>query len=101
MTDNLHPHTTEFKSPEPARWALGLPCPNCRCDFTTVRWRSRSSGRPQIGARCADCGSWIKWLAQTPENVRLANLNPTPMKTPGNNGLPFEELPRNRANGEL
>jgi hypothetical protein len=48
-------------------------CDRCGAREANLAWHELSGGRRQIRATCAACGGFVKFVAQTPENVALAN----------------------------
>ena len=54
-----------------------LVCRRCEnLKVPIVRWHSGENVR-HLGAYCADCGRWIKWLPQTPATARAAEQEAT------------------------
>lgn len=47
-----------------------LDCPGCGKPVEPrLRWRTHAGGARAIEATCPHCRRWLKWLAQTPENI--------------------------------
>jgi hypothetical protein len=69
-----------------------------------LAWRPCKDGSRHLGVRCGICGGWLRWAAQTPENLLLLaeqNRSPaaagappaTPLFGPGPSGDSFSETP--------
>lgn len=39
-----------------------MPCPKCNYPNAKFRRKPLSNGGEHVGAYCAKCGRWIKWL---------------------------------------
>lgn len=65
---------------------MNLPKDTCpRCGATRFRfgWQVFSNGTRHIRVECADCGAYVCYASQTPENLRRAG--PPPAAGPAGN----------------
>jgi hypothetical protein len=65
-----------------------LTCYRCgAADAPRLRWQTCSNGRRHLRADCAVCGAFLKWLAQTADNVALVEVPDEPdSPAPGREG---------------
>ena len=57
--------------------SLVLACRRCGVELAPrVSWQNCVGGKRHLRANCAVCGGWIKFLAQTPENIALVRDEP-------------------------
>jgi hypothetical protein len=58
-------------------------CPKCGPVDPYLRWKTLVDGRLAIEASCPSCKRWLKWAAQTLDNVEQANhaITETPQQT--------------------
>jgi hypothetical protein len=66
----LSRHDCPRLPPEPT--PKPLLCPERGSADARLYWQEQASGRKALRADCAQCGSFIKFAAQTKENVALA-----------------------------
>jgi hypothetical protein len=50
-----------------------LVCPRCGWRKVKLEWRDQAGGRRAIRADCWQCGAFVCWAPQTPENIAEAS----------------------------